>query len=122
MDGATISQILAPVGAEETRDRETRVRDRFWRTAKRAARQIPFMDEVVAAYYAALDHDTPRSAKATLLAALAYFVVPLDVVPDFLAVVGFGDDLAVLTAVLTTLGPNIKERHRRAARQVLAED
>lgn len=122
MEDVKIGEILAPVSGEENRRREERVRERFWRTARRAARQVPFMDEVVAAYYAALDHDTPASAKATLLAALAYFVVPLDFVPDFLAVVGFGDDLAVITAAVAAIGPNIKERHRHAARQTLAED
>ena len=122
MEDVKIGEILAPVDAEETRRRESHVRERFWRTAKRAARQVPFMDEVVAAYYAALDYDTPRSAKATLFAALAYFVVPLDIVPDFLAVIGFGDDLAVITAAIAAIGPNIKDRHRIAARQALAED
>lgn len=122
MEDVKIGEILAPVGAEESRRREKRVRERFWQTAKRAVRQVPFMDEVVAAYYAALDHDTPAGAKATLLAALAYFVLPLDIVPDFLALVGFGDDLAVITAAVAAIGPNIKERHRHAARQALAED
>ena len=38
---------------------ESEVREKFWRTAKKAARQVPFMDEVVAAYYCALDKSTP---------------------------------------------------------------
>jgi uncharacterized membrane protein YkvA (DUF1232 family) len=122
MEDVKIGEILAPVGAEETRRRETGVRDQFWRTAKRAARYVPFMDELVAAYYAALDHDTPPRVKGTLLSALAYFVMPLDLVPDFLALVGFGDDIAVLTAVITTIQPHIKERHRHAAKQALAEE
>ena len=79
-------------------------------------------DEVVAAYYCALDRQTPRSVRATLLAALAYFVMPFDIVPDLLAVVGFGDDIAVLTAALAAIRPHIKESHRIAARQALAEE
>jgi len=121
MKEAKIDEILSLVGAEETQKRERRVRDEFWRTAKRAARHIPFMDEVVAAYYTALDKDTPVRVRGTLLAALAYFVVPLDIVPDFLAVVGFSDDLAVLTAALAAIRPHIKEKHRVAARAALAE-
>jgi uncharacterized membrane protein YkvA (DUF1232 family) len=122
MDGVNIGEILAPAGAEETRRREERVRERFWRTARRAARQIPFMDEVVAAYYAALDERTPTRVRATLFAALAYFVMPLDAIPDFIAVIGFGDDIAVLTAALTALRPHIKDAHRDAAQQALAEE
>ncbi len=121
MDGVNIGRILAPVGAEEGRRREERVRDRFWRTARRAARQVPFMDEVVAAYYAALDTETPARVRGTLLAALAYFVMPVDAVPDILALVGFTDDIAVLTAVLAAIRPHIKESHRLAARRALTE-
>lgn len=121
MESMNIGNILAPVGSEEGRRREERVRDRFWRTARRAARQVPFMDEVVAAYYAALDLETPGRVRGTLFAALAYFVMPVDAVPDILALVGFTDDIAVLTAVLAAIRPHIKESHRLAARRALAE-
>ena len=57
---------------------EGEVREKFWRTAKKAARQIPFMDEVVAAYYCAMDKETPLRAKGILLAAFGYFVLPVD--------------------------------------------
>ena len=82
---------------------ESAVRRRFWSTVKRAARQIPFMEDVVAAYYCALDRQTPWQARAILLAALAYFVLPVDAVPDMIAVIGFTDDVAVLTAAMATL-------------------
>ncbi len=121
LDDARIGEILAPVGAEEQARRESRVRARFWRTAKRAARQIPFMDEVVAAYYCALDRRTPVRVRATLLAALAYFVLPTDIIPDFLLGIGFGDDFAVLTAALSSLAPHITEAHRAAAREALSD-
>ena len=52
-------------------------------TARKAARQVPFMEDVVAGYYCALDPSTPAKVRATLLAALAYFVLPLDTIPDF---------------------------------------
>ncbi len=67
---------------------EGEVREKFWRTAKKAARQVPFMDEVVAGYYCALDKNTPLRAKAILLAALGYFVLPADTIPDI--VLGLG--------------------------------
>lgn len=121
MDDVKIGQILAPVSADETRGREERVRAKFWRTAKRAARQIPFMDEVVAAYYCALDTDTPTRARGILLASLAYFVLPTDFIPDFLVAFGFTDDLAVLTAAITAIRPHIKDHHREAAKKVLED-
>lgn len=122
LDDAVIGEILEPVDAGEQRRREGRVRANFWRTAKRAARQVPFMDEVVAGYFCALDPKTPTRARGILLAALAYFVLPLDFVPDILLGLGFTDDVAVLAAALSAIRTNITPVHRLAARQALAEE
>jgi uncharacterized membrane protein YkvA (DUF1232 family) len=122
MKESQIDDILTPTDADETRRRETRVRLEFWRTARRAARHIPFMDEVVAAYYCALDPKTPFRVRGTLLAALAYFVLPLDIIPDFLVGFGFTDDLAVLTAAITSIRSHIKPAHRKAAAEALAAE
>ncbi|TKT83052.1 YkvA family protein [Aquamicrobium sp. LC103] len=121
MDEARMAEILRPVGAEENERREERVRGQFWRTAKRAARQIPFMGELAAAYYCALDQNTPTRVRGTLLAALAYFVLPIDLVPDFLVGFGFTDDVAALTAAITAVRAHITPAHREAARRALAE-
>lgn len=121
MDHAKLGEILKPVGAGEEARRERRVRADFWRTARRAARQVPFMDEVVAAYFAAADKRTPLRVRGTLLAALAYFVMPVDMIPDFVVGLGFTDDLAVLTAAITAIKGHIRPAHRRAAREALAE-
>lgn len=120
MDEVKIGEILAPVDEAEERRREERVRDRIWRTARRAARQVPFMDEVLAGYFCALDPATPGRVRGILLAALAYFVLPLDSIPDFLLGFGFTDDIAVLTAALGAVRSHITEAHRRAARDALA--
>jgi len=54
------------------------------------------------------------------LGALAYFIMPMDAVPDFLALVGFSDDIAVLTLAIATVRANLTEAHRIAARKSLA--
>jgi len=59
--------------------------------------------------------------KAMLLAALAYFVVPSDVVPDFIAGLGFTDDATVLFATVRMVSGHIGERHREQARRRLAQ-
>src|SRR3954465_12854630 len=61
------------------RDR-ARVNDGFWPKVRRGARRIPFMGELLAAYYATLDPKTPLQVKAVLMGALAYFVLPIDVI------------------------------------------
>lgn len=107
------------LGPEE--ERETRVRDRLWTTLKRAARAVPFMDDVVAGWYCALDPLTPRRVRLTLLAALAYFVTPADLVPDVLPLIGFGDDATILLTALGMVGSHIRDEHREAARRTLAD-
>jgi uncharacterized membrane protein YkvA (DUF1232 family) len=109
------------LGPEEAEKKEAWVRARFWPTVKKALRSIPFIDEVAAAYYAMLDPTTPTSARLTLIAALAYFVTPFDLVPDFILGVGFLDDASVLAAAIAAVSGSIKPEHREAARRVLAD-
>ncbi len=109
-------------GAEEKiAANEKRVHSGFWKKLAVAADKIPFIEEVVAGYYCALDPATPQRVRAMLLAALAYFILPLDSIPDFLLGFGFTDDIAVLTAVLGAIRGNIRHEHRRVAREKLAE-
>lgn len=105
------------LGPEE--EREAKVRARFWPTFRKAAASIPYADELVASYYCALDPKTPPRVRLLLLSALAYFVVPLDMVPDFILGLGFGDDIAVLTTAIAAVRGSITEAHREAARGVL---
>ena len=98
---------------------EVRVRTGFWPKMKKVAARVPFAREVVSVYYCARDPQTPMAAKGIMLGALAYFVLPTDAIPDFLAGVGFTDDAAVLAAVISMLGANLKPRHRDAAKAAL---
>ncbi len=98
---------------------EVRVAKGFWPKVGRVASRIPFANQAVAVYYAARDPETPMAAKGIMLGALAYFVMPIDAIPDVLAGVGFTDDAAVITAVIATLGANIRKRHRDLADQAL---
>jgi uncharacterized membrane protein YkvA (DUF1232 family) len=51
-----------------------------------------------------------------LFGALAYFIMPIDLIPDVIAWVGFTDDAAVLYAALRTIAPHIKDSHRQQAK------
>jgi uncharacterized membrane protein YkvA (DUF1232 family) len=122
MDKVLIGEILGPeTNDEKAAERERRVRSGFWQTAAKAARRIPFMEDVAAAYYCALDPATPTRTRAILLAALAYFVLPTDFVPDFIAGFGFTDDIAVLSAALAAVRGAMRESHYAAARRALAD-
>jgi len=94
---------------------ETRVTRGFWPKITRTAARIPFADQALAAWYAARDPQTPMAAKGMIFAGLAYFVMPIDAIPDLFAGIGFTDDAAVIGALIATLGANIKRRHRDQA-------
>ena len=98
---------------------EMRVRKGFWPKMRRTAARIPFAGQAMAAWYAAQDPKTPLAAKGLILGALAYFVMPVDAIPDIFAGIGFTDDAAVIAAVLATLGAHLKPRHHHQAAQAL---
>ncbi len=64
-----------------------------------------------------LDPSTPAQARVSLIAALTYLIMPIDLMPDFVPVAGFSDDLVALTAVISLWGqymsPEIKLKARR---------
>ena len=100
---------------------ERKVRGGFWRTFKKAAARIPFAEDLVASYYCALDPHTPHRTRLILFGALAYFVLPMDWIPDFIFGVGFTDDIAVLTGAIAAIRSSIMPAHYEAARAALAD-
>jgi uncharacterized membrane protein YkvA (DUF1232 family) len=95
---------------------EQRVVRGFWPKIRKVAAHVPFASEALAMWYCARDEETPVAAKGMMLAALAYFVMPVDAIPDFIAGIGYTDDAAVFVAVLSIVGKNLKPRHRAAAK------
>ncbi|MGC9952917.1 MAG: YkvA family protein [Rhizomicrobium sp.] len=91
----------------------------FWKKLLKVAGQIPFAEDLAAAYFCAVDPLTPGRVKGVLIAALAYFVIPTDVIPDFIAGFGFTDDAAVLATAIGLVSGHIRPRHRRRARSAL---
>jgi uncharacterized membrane protein YkvA (DUF1232 family) len=96
------------------------VRRGFWSKLRRFAARLPFAEDLLAAYYCAFDRETPRHVQAALVGALAYFVLPFDVVPDMLPVLGFTDDAAVLATAIKLVASHMRPEHRDAARQAIA--
>jgi uncharacterized membrane protein YkvA (DUF1232 family) len=98
---------------------ETLVRRGFWRKCKRVAAKLPFAGELLAAYYCAFDRDTPLHVKTALIGTLAYFVLPADIIPDFLPALGYVDDAASLAVTMRLVAAHILPTHRAAAEAAL---
>ncbi|MFZ3418390.1 YkvA family protein [Vibrio harveyi] len=94
----------------------------FWRkmknSVKKAGEEIAVMG--IKSWLAMADSNTSVRHKAILGGALAYFVLPTDMVPDVLAGVGFTDDMAALTLATNSVGNAITDEHEEQAREKLS--
>ena len=101
--------------------RQETLRAKFLPRLKSVLAKVPFAPDLLAAYYAVLDRQTPMKVRVVLAAALAYFIFPMDVIPDVIVGLGFTDDAAVLYAALRTVSGAIQPHHREAAERWLNE-
>ncbi|MDQ3192208.1 MAG: YkvA family protein [Bacteroidota bacterium] len=67
-------------------------------------------------YYTLSEKNTPSSVKLKIAAALGYFISPIDIVPDFMPVIGYTDDLALLAATITLISAHVTDQIRLRAR------
>lgn len=123
-----MAEVLAPILTKDEMDAmrraardEASVSKKFWRALKRVVNNLPFADDLVAAFLCAKDPFTPPKVRYVLLAGLGYFIMPIDALPDILPLIGFSDDIAVLAAVFGTVAGAITPEHRKQARAILAK-
>ncbi len=101
--------------AKLERDRKL-VLERFWLKLRDTMAKVPFVEEAIAAFFAATDPRTPFRAKATLMGALAYFIMPVDAMPDFIALLGYTDDATVLLLAIKAVRDHLRPEHQEQAR------
>jgi uncharacterized membrane protein YkvA (DUF1232 family) len=106
------SKALVP---EVVKVNEQRVAKGFWPKIRKVATKVPFAADALSVWWCARDPETPKAAKGMMLAALAYFVLPTDAIPDILAGVGFTDDAAVFAALIAVVGKHLKPAHKASA-------
>ena len=102
-----------------TERQQRRTRTKFVPKLLSLLGRIPFADDLASAYFCAIDEATPAKVKLVLFAALGYFVLPVDAIPDVITGLGFTDDATVLATALGIVGAHIQETHRDAARKLL---
>jgi uncharacterized membrane protein YkvA (DUF1232 family) len=98
---------------------EAGFRDKVKTYGKKAGREV--VEKALWLFYAAKAPDTPKWAKTAIYGALAYFIFPLDAIPDFAPLVGYTDDLGVLVAALGTVASYITDDIKRQASDRLVE-
>lgn len=95
----------------------------FWRklgrVAKIAGREA--VERALCLYYAAQRPETPAWAKATVYAALGYFILPADAIPDPMPVLGYADDLSALTLAIATIATYVDSTVRAKAQEKISK-
>lgn len=120
-------QELAAIRPEDYVGRDGRaheriVREGFAAKARQYLGRLPMARDVVALYFCMLDPQTPLWVKGTVAAALAYFILPLDAIPDLLPLFGLTDDATILTAALTAVAAYISAEHYARADAWMGEE
>lgn len=95
----------------------------FWNKAQRFAKSAgkQLLQKALWLYYTAKSPNTPAWARRVIYGALAYFVLPLDGIPDVLPVMGFSDDLAALSAAVATVSVFITKEIKAEADKKLMQ-
>ncbi len=93
--------------------------DKLKRFALKAGKEV--IEKALWLYYAAQQPNTPAWAKTVIYGALAYFVLPVDAIPDAVPVAGFTDDLGALAAALGTVAIYVTEEVKRQAADRMRE-
>jgi uncharacterized membrane protein YkvA (DUF1232 family) len=110
-----------PVPVPRGYDRE-RIEANFWPKFKRAVLSVPGLADVLALYYYMNSDRAPMQHKVSILATLAYFIMPLDAIPDFLGAMGYTDDVAVALGLIKFIGSDIMRPYRIYARRWLKSE
>jgi len=83
------------------------VDENLWGKLEKSGKRISFAKDILALYRYMKDPFVTWYRKAIVVAALVYFIVPIDTIPDITPLFGYLDDLGVITALLKYLGSEL---------------
>ena len=95
----------------------------LWKKVKSVAKKagIKTIYMVLLLHYVLKSPDVPLEDKAKIYGALGYFILPIDLIPDFIPVVGYSDDVAALAFALHAVWKNVKPEIKEQAQRKLRE-
>jgi uncharacterized membrane protein YkvA (DUF1232 family) len=96
---------------------ETKLFDKILKFAKAAGIKVIYA--VLLCFYTLQNPTTPILAKSVIVSALGYFILPLDLIPDFIPIVGFADDLTALVAGLVAVAMYVDDGVKQKAKDKL---
>ena len=96
---------------------EPKLFDKIKKFAKKAGIKVIYLALLL--FYTLQQTETPRKAKSVIIGALGYFIFPMDLIPDFIPIAGFSDDLTALAGALVMVAMHVNEDTKRKAKERL---
>jgi len=93
--------------AEKVEEGSEFVEENLWSKVERIGKKISFAKDIKALYNYMIDPSVTWYRKSIVVGALIYFITPIDAIPDIAPLIGYLDDLGVITAVLKYLGSEL---------------
>ncbi|MBW4082682.1 YkvA family protein [Paenibacillus sp. S150] len=121
-DGGKLPAELAVENFKYSEKNEQLVKKSFWSKTKKFAGKIPFTKDAVAMYYCAVDAKTPLWVKGIAFGALAYFISPIDAIPDALIGLGLTDDAAIIAAGIKAIAGHVTDEHRQKSEKFFEQE
>jgi len=88
------------------------VEDSFWGKLEEFGGRVPFIKDAIALYRYMVDPEVRWVKKTFAVGALAYFISPIDVIPDYIPIIGLLDDAAVIAATVAYLSSELEKYYR----------
>jgi uncharacterized membrane protein YkvA (DUF1232 family) len=83
--------------------------ENFWSKIERVGSKLSFTKDLKALYNYFVDPSISWYRKSIVVGALIYFIVPIDSIPDIAPLIGYLDDLGVITATIKFLGSELNQ-------------
>lgn len=93
--------------AEKVDEGSKYVEENLWAKVERIGKKISFAKDIKALYNYMTDPTVTWYRKSIVVGALIYFIMPIDSIPDIAPLIGYLDDLGVITAVLKYMGSEL---------------
>jgi len=87
--------------------------------SKTAGKEV--IEKVLILFAALKDKDTPAWSKGIIIAALGYFISPIDAIPDMIPFAGYADDLSAVAAAIAAVALHIKKEHVTSAKATMLQ-
>lgn len=92
---------------EDYKDKANYVEENLWTKLERVGKKISFAKDIIALFNYMRDPLVSWHRKAIVVMGLIYFISPIDTIPDIAPLIGYLDDLGVITALLKFLGSEL---------------